>query len=54
MERDKEFICKKLGFSSIEFENIINSEPKKHTDYPSIISILNKLKKIKRVLQNNR
>jgi N-acetyl sugar amidotransferase len=54
MERDKEFICKKLGFSSIEFENIINSEPKKHTDYPSIITILNKLKKLKRVLQNNR
>jgi glucan biosynthesis protein len=54
MKEDKDYICKKLGFSEIEFESIINSAPKNHTDYPSIISFLNKLKKIKHVIQNNR
>lgn len=54
MQEDKEFICKKLGFSELEFEEIINSPPKKHTDYPSMINVLNKLREIKHVLQNNR
>ena len=54
MKEDKNYICKKLGFSEIEFDSIINSAPKNHTDYPSVINILNKLKKIKHVIQNNR
>ena len=54
MEEDKQYICKKLGFTESEFEEIIQSQPKKHIDYPSMINFLNKLRKIKHVIQNNR
>ena len=51
---DKEFVIKKLGFTNDEFEQILNAKPKSHLDYPSVINIIKKLKKIKNVIQNNR
>ena len=54
MEQDKEYVIKKLGFTPSEFEEILNATPKLHTDYPSVINILRKLKKIKNVIQNNK
>lgn len=54
LESDKEFVIKKLGFSHNEFEQILAAKPKSHLDYPSIINIINKLRKIKNVIQNNR
>jgi N-acetyl sugar amidotransferase len=54
LDDDKEFVMKKLGFTNEEFEKILNAKPKSHLDYPSIINIINKLKKIKNVIQNNR
>jgi hypothetical protein len=35
MERDKEFVIKKLGFTSEEFERTWNAENKSIFDYPS-------------------
>ena len=37
-----------------EFEQILAAKPKSHLDYPSIINIINKLRKVKNVIQNNR
>jgi len=54
MEQDKEYIIKKLDFTPQEFEDILNAPPKSHSDYPSVINIIKKLKRIKNVLQNNR
>lgn len=54
MQQDKEYIIKKLEFTPEEFENILNSKPKNHSDYPSIINVIKKLKRIKNVLQNNK
>ena len=54
MQQDKEYVIKKLGFTKEEFENILNEKPKSHLDYPSLINIINKLRKIKNVIQNNR
>jgi hypothetical protein len=54
MERDKEFICKKLGLNESEFEEILKSKPKLHTAYPSIIRIMNRYRRVKQFFQNNR
>ena len=54
MQQDKEYVIKKLEFTEEEFDDIIQAPPKKHTDYPSVINILRKLKKIKGVFKNNR
>lgn len=54
MQQDKEYIIKKLEFTPEEFENILNANPKNHSDYPSIINVIKKLKRIKNVLQNNK
>lgn len=54
LDEDKEYIIKKLEFSHQEFEDILNAKPKNHGDYPSIINMINKLKKVKNVLQNNK
>ncbi len=54
LEEDKEYIIKKLEFTPQEFENILNEAPKSHGDYPSIINVLKKLKRIKNVIQNNK
>ena len=54
LESDKEYVIKKLGFSKEEFEQILAAKPKSHLDYPSVINIINKLRKIKNVIQNNR
>jgi hypothetical protein len=35
MERDREFVIKKLGFTPLEFEAIMNAKPKSFWDYPS-------------------
>ena len=54
LEEDKEYVMKKLEFSPEEFEEILNAAPKNHTDYPSIINVIKKLKKVKNVIQNNK
>lgn len=45
---DKQFFIKKMGITDIEFEQIMNLPIKQHTDYPSYINIIDKLRKIKR------
>ena len=35
VQRDKIFVIKKLGFSEVEFEDIMNELPKKFVDFPS-------------------
>ena len=52
VNEDMEFIIKKLGFTSEEFQTILNMPPKSHSDYPSILNFRNKLKKVKDVLRN--
>lgn len=32
---DKEYLCKKLGITLIDFDNMIKSPPKTHNDYPN-------------------
>lgn len=54
MDQDKEYIIKKLEFTPEEFEQILNAPPKNHGDYPSIINVIKRLKKIKNVIQNNK
>ena len=54
LAQDKEYIIKKLEFTEQEFEDILNAQPKNHGDYPSIINVIKKLKKIKNVIQNNK
>ncbi|GEM_PF-260527 len=53
-DQDKEYIIKKLEFTAEEFEEILNAKPKNHGDYPSIINLIKKLKKVKNVIQNNK
>jgi N-acetyl sugar amidotransferase len=49
---DMEFIIKKLGFSREQFQTILNTPPKSHFDYPSLLNFRKKLKKAKDVLRN--
>lgn len=43
---EKEFVLKKLGFSDVEFSDIIQEEPKAHDAYPTDIHLYKSLKKI--------
>jgi hypothetical protein len=40
MERDKEFVLKKLDFSKEEFNRIWNQKNKNYWDYPSYLRVL--------------
>ena len=51
---DKEFVIKKLGFTDEEFENILTSAPKNHTDYPSYLNVTNKVRRILQIMRNTR
>lgn len=53
MQQDKEYVIKKLDFTNEEFEAILKATPKQHSDYPSIINIIRKLRFFKRIIQNN-
>jgi N-acetyl sugar amidotransferase len=44
IEKDKEFVLKKLGITCAEFESIMNLPVRKHTDYKSYINIFKKLR----------
>jgi N-acetyl sugar amidotransferase len=46
-EEDKVYIQKKMGFNETEFEEILNSPPKSHFDYPSSLRLLRKWSFIK-------
>lgn len=50
LKEDKEYVLKKLGLSNDEFEDIIRQPKVEHTDYPSIMNIYMKLKKIKDII----
>jgi N-acetyl sugar amidotransferase len=47
MKEDKEFIEKKLGFTTQEFDDLLLAKPKNHTDYKSIINWIKFVQKIK-------
>jgi hypothetical protein len=49
---DMDFIIKKLGFTKEQFQQILDSAPKSHFDYPSLLNIRKKLKKVKDVINN--
>jgi hypothetical protein len=46
MERDKNYVIKKLGLSQQEFNSIWNTDNKTIWDYPSYLPLFNKLSKI--------
>ena len=46
IEKQIEYVCKKLDFTKEEFENIIKSENKYFSDYPSYTVIMNKYRKL--------
>jgi len=43
LEQDREYVCKKLGFSASEFEQYMNTPPKSHFDYPSYARLAQRL-----------
>jgi hypothetical protein len=45
LENDKEYFIKKLRITEADFDNYINSAPKKHTDYKSYMNVYFFLKK---------
>lgn len=51
LQHDMEFVSKKLGLSADEFNKIITSPPKRHTDYPSIVTLFNKIQIFKNVIK---
>jgi N-acetyl sugar amidotransferase len=48
LENDKEFFAKKMELSMDQFNSIMDEPIKRHTDFPSYINVINKLRKIKR------
>ena len=48
LERDKAYVAKKFGLSLVEFEKIINAQPKSYRDYPNNEKLLNFIYKIYR------
>lgn len=52
IEEDKEYFAKKIGVTLEEFDTIMKLPAKKHTDYPSYINWINKLRNIKRKFIN--
>jgi len=51
LHQDKEFVLKKLGFSESEFNDIMKSPPRKHTDFPSLVNYLSFLNKLKTIIK---
>lgn len=49
-DEDKVYIQKKMGFTENEFEHILNSSPKSHFDYPSILHFTRTINKIKKII----
>ena len=47
---DKEYILKKFGLSESGFDSLMNEAPIEHTEYPSVVNILKKLGRIKRIV----
>jgi N-acetyl sugar amidotransferase len=50
LKDDKAYFIKKMKITEDEFETIMALPVKSHTDFPSYINIINKLRKIKRIL----
>ena len=48
---DIEYIKKKLGFSNDEYLSIMNAEPKMYSEYKNAAAILERLRRIKRMLR---
>jgi hypothetical protein len=48
---DLEFVIKKLGLTEASFQQILDTPPKKHTDYPSNIFWLERTKSLKQSLK---
>ena len=46
IQEDKSYICKKLGLSEIEFDDIMNLPPKSYKDYPNSEKFLSFVYKI--------
>jgi hypothetical protein len=49
-DEDKVYIQKKMGFTEKEFEEILNSPPKSHFDYPSLLHFTRTISKIKKII----
>ena len=49
-DEDKVYIQKKMGFTESEFEEILNSPPKSHFDYPSFLHLTRALSNIKKII----
>lgn len=47
LNEEKEFVLKKLGFSSREFEQILHEKPRPHDAYPTDIHLYEKLMKLR-------
>jgi hypothetical protein len=43
LEQDREYVCKKLGYSADEFEHYLAAPPVSHYDYPSYARIAQRL-----------
>lgn len=50
LENDKEFFAKKMELSMDQFNSIMEEPIKRHTDFPSYINVINRLRKIKRFI----
>ncbi len=48
LEQDRQFVMKKFGFSEAEFEALMTSPPRRHTDYPNSAWARSLLSRIKR------
>lgn len=51
LERDKEYVLKKLGFTEEEFDGIMKAPVKAHSDYPSEIHLLTYAKNVARTFR---
>jgi len=51
IEKDKEYVLNKLGFSKDEFEKIMNEKPKSHLDYPNEKTIMKYIITIGKVIK---
>lgn len=49
LQNDRDYICKKLGFSLVEFEEYMKRPPKPHSYYKSDAKFVELLKKLKRI-----
>ncbi len=51
---EKEFLLKKLNFSTQEFDKLMEKPPKAHDEYPSDVPLLKRLSKLKAKFKNKR